>query len=646
MVVIGESTWIEDSMRLIVPTPSRRNRLHLPSPLLAFAALLALAAPACNSANVASGLVAAEACHVNSDCSSGLVCALGACRAMCSTAADCDLAGQPGGVCIDNGDVPVCEYAGESNTPCDKQSDCPAPLACASDYRCRNLCNTTADCNVLGITGRVCAKDAQGVYYCAQPSEVSQGELVATPPPGAPTTPVIEPDGGIGVIPAADAAVSIDTVMGPGGGTLGIGAAAITVPPDAIDSDVLISITPIEPPVSGSTGQVFEIEPSGTQFNEPATVTLSYANANLGGLPSSAYAVSTVVGGKWQALPGQIRDANALTISGTTTHLSPYALVAQSTDGGTKDATISDGSGSDSGACSASLVNTAQCFVASNLTNAMGLGTSSCSGDIVGAGCAGCDFPVSFTTSSEACLNSSLEGIGGGSCPSFCATAASFVAQATSVCFSQGFGTPSCSVPASPASPPGSAMNTPIDGSATSTSIDGTSITVADGYGIMTQSCSGGALSTTYSAGLTLVFTNYTNASGYALAGAVKEGSTVITLDDMLLQSASDPVQFSVGPYYRSSDSTSPLFNFFIRASITGFDSGCAAQNTDAFCGAGESGSVSAPALTITSVSSTSIAGSVQISGTGCSGEPSSNVSITFDVPLIQLPSTSGCCIP
>src|SRR5580658_616928 len=148
-----------------------------------------LGIPACNSSSTAAGLAAAQACHVNSDCQSGLLCALGACRAQCTTSADC----QTGGTCIDNGDVAVCQYASENNTSCTKESDCSPPLACAADYRCRNLCTAAADCNVLGITGRVCAKDINGVLYCADPSQVTDGVITDPPPPGAPDTGVVEP---------------------------------------------------------------------------------------------------------------------------------------------------------------------------------------------------------------------------------------------------------------------------------------------------------------------------------------------------------------------------------------------------------------------------------------------------------------------
>src|SRR5271165_6973172 len=157
----------------------------------------ALAAPACSS----SAATPAEAsCSLNSDCARGLICALGKCRSQCVNAGDCPVAGSS---CIDDGRNPVCQTPTEKNTPCMKEADCSTPLACASDYRCRNLCLSDAECNVLGISGRVCAKDQKGVDYCADPSEVSNGVISVAPPPGAPSTPVAEPEGGASAIVAA-----------------------------------------------------------------------------------------------------------------------------------------------------------------------------------------------------------------------------------------------------------------------------------------------------------------------------------------------------------------------------------------------------------------------------------------------------------
>ena len=61
------------------------------------------------------------------------------------------------------------------------------------------MSQTSDDCNVLGITGRVCAADAKGVDYCADPWETDGGVLSVAPPTGAPVgSAVVEPtiDGG------------------------------------------------------------------------------------------------------------------------------------------------------------------------------------------------------------------------------------------------------------------------------------------------------------------------------------------------------------------------------------------------------------------------------------------------------------------
>ncbi len=185
---------------------------------VAAVALVSLAAGACSSSSSSSS--SGTACSLNSDCSQGLICALGKCRQECENASDCPVAGSS---CIDDGRNPVCETPTEKNTPCARQADCPVPLACASDYRCRNLCLSDADCNVLGIVGRVCAKDGNGVDFCADPTEVSNGAIDTTPPSGAPrSTPVVEPEGGAGAVVAAlPPGNIIVTNIGPAGGTIG-----------------------------------------------------------------------------------------------------------------------------------------------------------------------------------------------------------------------------------------------------------------------------------------------------------------------------------------------------------------------------------------------------------------------------------------
>jgi len=153
-----------------VPAGHGRRALSL---FVALSAFVALGAPACGSSSGAGAAAAAQfqACALNSDCASNLICALGKCTIQCRMDSDCTAGDScsvgPG---PDGGQIAACV---SNITPCNTQADCPAPLACASDYRCRNLCTTPSDCNVLGITGDVCGVDSQGVHYCAAMSDTT-----------------------------------------------------------------------------------------------------------------------------------------------------------------------------------------------------------------------------------------------------------------------------------------------------------------------------------------------------------------------------------------------------------------------------------------------------------------------------------------
>jgi len=156
----------------------------------ALALYAGLVQPACSGSARDFAPPTEESCYRNSDCKYPYLCALGRCRTACNTARDCE----KGGSCISDGTIAVCQSAADKNSPCDRPADCAAPLACASDYRCRNLCRGDSDCNLFGISGRVCATDANGVDYCAEPSEVGPtGKLDVDPAPGNSGKPVLEP---------------------------------------------------------------------------------------------------------------------------------------------------------------------------------------------------------------------------------------------------------------------------------------------------------------------------------------------------------------------------------------------------------------------------------------------------------------------
>jgi hypothetical protein len=316
------------------PGRSRRASGAIGSTWVALA--FTLADPACTTSTAE----APSNCALNSDCAAGLICAFGTCRGQCVVAADCPTMGSS---CIDDGRYPVCQSPTEKNTPCTRQADCPTPLACASDYRCRNLCESDADCNVLGIKGRACVRDAQNVDYCADPGEYANGKLDTKPPPNAPSTPVVEPEGGASAIVAAlPSGDLIATNIGAGGGVVGVDGVTVTIPAGALSAPVAITIQRSgESGPAGTLGQVFEIGPTGTTFSQPVTIAFAYSDAELAGLAPSAFAVETISGGsilQWTPLSQIVVDVYAHTIAGQTTHLSPYALVQQVGGGTSADA--------------------------------------------------------------------------------------------------------------------------------------------------------------------------------------------------------------------------------------------------------------------------------------------------------------------
>jgi hypothetical protein len=118
-------------------------------------------------------------------------------------------------------------------------------------------------------------------------------------------------------------------VVGTSGGTVAStdGTVAVVLPPGALAGNVTITVAPAEPPSVGAIGTTYEIGPTGTQFAMPVTMKLSYDGVELHGASPSSLRVATFAAGGWQILPGAQVDTQAKTVSGLTTHLSPYAIV-------------------------------------------------------------------------------------------------------------------------------------------------------------------------------------------------------------------------------------------------------------------------------------------------------------------------------
>lgn len=149
---------------------------------------------------------------------------------------------------------------------------------------------------------------------CAEPSAPApQGDLLGgwpLPPP---------PTGLLACTPVA--ADSATQTIGPAGGTLQVGANTLVIPEGALDSAV--TITAVAP--SDTVNRV-QFQPEGLTFNQPAQLTMSYANCNTLGLwlpKQIAYTSDLLLIleylPSWDNLFGQ-------TVTGRVSHFSDYAI--------------------------------------------------------------------------------------------------------------------------------------------------------------------------------------------------------------------------------------------------------------------------------------------------------------------------------
>jgi hypothetical protein len=580
--------------------------------LLLAALLLAMVAPAC-SGSTSAGPVGA--CSLNSDCAMGLICALGKCRKECASAADC----AAGGACVDDGRTSACQTPEERNTPCARPSDCAPPLACASDYRCRNLCFSDADCNVLGITNRVCAHDANGVDFCADPAEVSAGAITATPPPGAPTTPVVEPANNASA-PTLDASSDalIGASVGSQGGVLGAAEVTVSIPSGALTSPIALTIEPAAgtPGPAGAVSAVYEIGPTGTLFAQPVSIAFAYTAQQLGGAAPSDFAVETMgPGGQWVPLSQIVVDVQAQTIAGQTSHLSPYVLVHQQVG---MIATAGD-SGS-SGVADASANATPDAQLSSGGDD--GGGTVVMGGDSgSGGGPKDSSVPADAAASIDAGGPVSEGGAPGGGDGSISFPDGS--AGGTDAGPAPDAITMAC--PSAPAQP---TLATSMAMSPNATIAGGT-FNAVDGYAMITESFNAGL----YVTQLTLVFSEYPDASGYFTVGADHGNARTLTMDVMPQMGTTPP------PPPGFTTSTYPMQSMQLDTRGGGCSSvpyQCTA-NVDSTVG-------------IMAITQTEIMGSASVF---CNPVPDASTDIanvTFDLPLFVYgasgPPTPACCLP
>jgi hypothetical protein len=105
-------------------------------------------------------------CVHNSECSAGLVCALGFCVRECVTSADCLHGARcvvSGGGEADGATDKVTTCLAPEVKSCQYNSQCASPLKCGVDLQCRDQCQTADDC----ASGQVCTSMS---HLCVDPT--------------------------------------------------------------------------------------------------------------------------------------------------------------------------------------------------------------------------------------------------------------------------------------------------------------------------------------------------------------------------------------------------------------------------------------------------------------------------------------------
>jgi len=106
------------------------------------------------------------------------------------------------------------------------------------------------------------------------------------------------------------------------GGTLYFGEFKFYIPPGSLVNDTIIGIT-----MTSDKYIQMDFSPDGTQFNPPATMTVTYATANLQNIQPSKLSISwfNTATNKWINIGGTV-DQSKLSVSAPVSHFTEYTL--------------------------------------------------------------------------------------------------------------------------------------------------------------------------------------------------------------------------------------------------------------------------------------------------------------------------------
>jgi hypothetical protein len=121
------------------------------------------------------------------------------------------------------------------------------------------------------------------------------------------------------------------SLIGPEGGAVTGGKLKLTIPPHSLRTTVSILILPLDAWPAGAVGPVYQIAPSGLQFDPPASLAYTFDTADIGQVPADQLKLANAVGSKWTALASTVDVANR-TVTAPLAHLSTYGLIGPAAD--------------------------------------------------------------------------------------------------------------------------------------------------------------------------------------------------------------------------------------------------------------------------------------------------------------------------
>ena len=147
--------------------------------------------------------------------------------------------------------------------------------------------------------------------------------------PGAPSASV-----GDAATPPYDAGPPSAKTIGPSGGMAlsSDGRVKVTVPTGALTHEVVITISPVPPPLAGALGQTYAVGPLDTALTMPLTLEFTYDPTMIDGNWPADLLIGTVVDGAWAATSTPAIDEGTTTVIAKTSRMGPFALIVRTRD--------------------------------------------------------------------------------------------------------------------------------------------------------------------------------------------------------------------------------------------------------------------------------------------------------------------------